>query len=845
MKFTRVTMSSDISYGTLDVHSKGDIVESIPKQFTLEFWMKSKFHPDSTDEKEIFGLYVYEDENVSTSFGKYKNATNIDGSEQELIDTAGISSVIRIYVDADTHNYVFLINNRKVFVLKHKMDNKWNHIALVYDDLNETSCVWYLNGRPILGANMSSNTMKAFKDKKFCRFLWTCYKDDDYVYLYNVNITQNTNNSGNYGIRYNNSFNPLSLSSDYYGLGDVEEDTDPIIIPKMSHATCSFANKYLMYLPCQNYKDEDLGSWQIPISFLNNTVIDQIRRRNFVPQNHQSLGYANNTIDASGSKNWFYIDYDNYYDIGKMLISTNNLSVTSINYSVSNEDHYPWLFGFRLTKNIDFSIYNDGLTIDWFGFYSFGYNNNFLNYTESDLFSSSPFGVFNSVLNKVKPSLGDTIQYSFINNKNTNSTTNNSTFSKSFPSATSVKNIAYSNFARISYPQIQNGNGHHQICHCAIVLPPTKSTEANLNRNIYFYLNGQLLDFNMHSFEWGESRNYMLFMGFQSAFSHLRFTKTCLWGKEYFDPTTDSRLFIQIPDSNRNHENQKRKTDEDNIALLYPVKSPSTIYDRMYSATAYVNLTTDKQKSNFQVENSSTHPSKLMYDGDEKIVATGSQKPTYYQGYPAICSNTYKDYQNIIKFRNHRIEDDDWTVSLWVYPKIQVENEEFFDIFYVSGFGSCGDINNTAYTGKMNGFIGMQVCGNGASVVVTTALANKQAGLYYPYSTNKTTNSYRGGFSYNTIGKYPFVMNDWNNIVVTSQMQKDLTATTHINELHLYLNGAEIYRESNRRFSLLHRLFFYVGAKDAPVKLYFTGIRVNVGEAEHVSNKITDWQSRK
>ena len=951
---------NNVSSGSIDVHFhythsyyQNRKVYTLPDQFTLEYWFKGKFNPDSTTNFNLFDVELYESSNSADMYNSddipdevettiqdsiYSAYTINEDTGQEVLSYSSIKSggpgsdyfpdnstgsngikyvnqrksYIGISYEYDSTErdcfYVFRIGNgtnaQTKKVSKYLIDNKWCHIALVWDNRsnggNGTSVIWYLNGQILFGLNMNSDIVTSFKNKNFCRFLWTLHQGDvlpsglypHYTWLYNISITQNTDYAAGYvlkdtyyGVRYNKNFVPQDLlfkknSNYYYGLAvDNDECMCPIIIPEMAHEKINSEGRYnqRVYLPMNSDAQENLGTYGYTYSYATESIPASVLPCDNMSHYFFDYDYAYNLeytaefpdtteikkkavlipdnaddFSTTGFPNGFTIDF--FCEISTTVQAADvfpfyNIFFTSNDIASVSSDYLPFQFDTlkkdaRSNKrNITFT----NNTTDGFDHYTYGISgkNDSTNATkgtfkafyygsyvtdDSGISSVYPFGEFrilDSVYREVSKST-----YSQIISDSIDDTPSNK--------ATRLFNLNYK----------------QGVYHIALVITP--------DGMVYYYVNGHFVDPYIINFKFTPERSHKLLISGTNVIrrlAHFRITDSPLWGPENFDPTTDTRIFIPNRDEDRNGEDLILENYTDKVfttarcALFYPESnpsSPSSPYSRNYSSGLGIWEDSADQKANFQVEDFSASPDKLTLD--KNITRQGNNKPINLADKPAVCSATYQDYKNIIKFRNHHIEDvKKWLVIVWVYCKKNKEtNFEEHELFYVSGFGQDGRIvddwtnaTNPDYTikyafnnnyGNGNGFIGINIQSNGSLTIVTNNNSNTKNKTMFPWSTSfYTMRNY--GFMKHRIGNAFFNIDDWNQIAISSD--------TESSKVYVHFNGERVYTEPIR-FSYLHRLFLYTGASDFPIKPYFAGLKVlmgTFGRYGNVNEIVTDWKS--
>lgn len=852
MKF--MCLKPDRKTGTIEFFKNPTIIGNsttfpLPNQFTLEFWLKCKFDPNYVgDDLTLFDLWQYDSEEIEKKHpsnipdgvmttiedGTYLIDENSEPIEKIIFTKEGITSYIGIKYhsgeSSSENKYIFNIGTKRVEVFKHEIDNKWNHIALVWDDLNDTSCIFYLNGKVLLGSNMDSENMIEFKNKNFCRFIWTIYNGNidsnkqtqHYVWLYNISFVETTKPTtpNTYeGIRFNGYFDPLSFAYTATNITKFKLNIDnddcmcPIIIPEMAHSNIleSEGIDQLIYLPFTNDFNEDQGSLQL--------------KWNFYDQNKQAK------ITETKLINDYLWDYDYIYNLEYYADFSNGAILEA-------------------DQPIDLSAYKNGITIDAF----------LKIQVDSDNNSIYPFSIIGH--NKSKGSL---IKYSYKTPSNvlesgtatigTFNSNNKSLANTAFPDILR-QHIRYSEASQVydelldttaTSKNLAESKHIRHMYHYALVMKPYDIANPNDSGYIYVFVNGNRINLGLKEFTLESANQLITITGNSSYFglNHFRISDGCIWSDKSFDPTTDTRLFKLDPtNDDKNDPSIIRKdyvdadTNNKHIALYYPeVNADMNPYSRNYSNNLNIWGSSSLQKANFQVEPYSANINDIKLVNVSSL--TSDSKPTSIQGKPAVVTNTYKDCRNIIKFRNHSITNESWTISLWIYLEKQIEGTNYsFDLFYASGFGYDGDVydqlvptNTNSYYGKGNGFIGIIASTKGAVSICTNTLANQQTNQF-PWSTSDYV-MYKYGKYIIRRNEFSFKLNDWNHIGISSDINSK--------NLYIYLNGDKIYTETSRKFSKLHRLFLYTGEIDMPVKPYFAGLRVIMDKVRYNAEKITNY----
>lgn len=208
------------------------VVNAILYDWTLEFWVKCKFAPNTSIEKPIFDYLVF--------------ATHYE--DTTLVTDTTLTSIIRLYFSPeDGHNYVLDVHGQKKIIYRSVLDNRWNHIAIV--QAGATSVIAYVNGNPLVGKNTDQINLTY----KFDRIKFNVYEDDSITYIANINVSD--------APRYNKYFNPFtSLPSSTYGLGITEEGITTLRDLDTNHSDTAETNQ--IYFPFQTFDLEDKGKMQ-------------------------------------------------------------------------------------------------------------------------------------------------------------------------------------------------------------------------------------------------------------------------------------------------------------------------------------------------------------------------------------------------------------------------------------------------------------------------------------------------------------------------------------------------------------------------------------------------------
>lgn len=940
------------SYGTIDLHQNPNItseMKEFPKQFTVEFWIKCKFNPDITaavypnkkiTKFNLFDIYLFNEDATNmypkTGSGYYTSVQIPDGTEStvekneftfdkidestgEIKEKNAIgtknayqslslskSEIGMAYVVDRVSNKTYYEFNIGTYVRqldKFELDNKWNHIAFVWDYLGGTSGIWYVNGNLFMGLNIDDDRVMEWRDRKFARFLWTLHQGtpknnnielyDHYVWLYNLSITEyvaGTSKNTYDGTRFKSNFVPKSfpfknnINFGYALSVDNDESAPPVIDAESKHKVIleNDESRTLVYLPFTDEPTECFG-----LLGINFNKFDHIQND---PQ----------CIESTTMSDYLW-DYDYAYNLGSnTTFITENIAApvsiiadAGIDFDFDKED----------------GNFKDGFTIDFFTevssqkivpgtmFIAHMPNNNIaanstIKANENDVYSDKldisyiyPKGL--TTLANLTASANHTIKpdAEYI------STPINTTINAANALADTVQSI----FSLSSYNQIvaSNDRKDKSIANRSATLLPAVAAKnspvkilplfhGTIHYAVVFknngamkqFINGNMIEYGINNFKMKSTGNSNAFYKFilsntaaYNKITHFRISKGCLWYDRSFDPTTDPNLFKTDTDANRNSIDLYDKTYSDNwnsikVALYYPINNPTVAnhpYARAYSSDIFPQSMDDIYKdglddveigirSNFHVEPYSTNYENIkIEEWDSNIFKNATTKPSiiYNKHYPAVTSNSYKNYKNIIKFRNYHIEDQSWIFIVWVFLKKQIESSSTtkFNLLYVSGFGfdgrDCEENSGTKvvndYRNIGNGFIGIDTNVKGSLYVSGNTPLHKK--VQYPWSTSDYT---MVNYGYTTSHQGKFNLDDWNQIIIESDIEHKY--------VKMYLNGQEIHNEQTRRFSYLHRLFLYTGASDAPLRPYFAGVKVVVGNEvvglTNNKNQIPNWIDR-
>lgn len=312
MGYLTINPDSTENKGTFKIKTDQNIYN-----FTLEFWIKCKFD-DSTEIRNIFEMILLNtDNNEETVLFKIYNS--IKDNRDSIND-----KYYTFELDEDT------IEDVPVY----KMNNKWSHIAIVFDQ--STSFAVYLDGALVLAKN--SIDITGILEFPFSEFKFHSYnKNIGYVYFYNINITK--------AIRYSQLISDMDdiMKSSTYGLkSGLSEETSTNVF-KLDVNIDKDDEDMVLYLPFQ----EDLGV---------NKVTEEI-----VPMSSNTSVVALQALTSDD----YYEMYDNNYDLQIAGVNNSSSAAAIFGYSLDGlADEEEWtldLFYKNTNSNTnDFAKISDG-----------------------------------------------------------------------------------------------------------------------------------------------------------------------------------------------------------------------------------------------------------------------------------------------------------------------------------------------------------------------------------------------------------------------------------------------------------------------------------------------------
>lgn len=247
---------------------------------------------------------------------------------------------------------------------------------------------------------------------------------------------------------------------------------------------------------------------------------------------------------------------------------------------------------------------------------------------------------------------------------------------------------------------------------------------------------------------------------------------------EDFDPLQE--LFIYDQDIMTYLNSQKQLLSISNILLKYPIKNPQTIYDIAYS-------------NNTQIQFKPEYDTTKYVDYDTYYILQENNFPTEYNGYYPVFSAVNNVEGNDIKFRINKLAEINYSVSCWIYIKINKESEVYQDLLYISG---------------INNFVGVQASPNGNIKIVHH---NSQR-----YSTETRTSADNSDCEENI---YP-IENIQNHWVYFEFQHVNSKMTVKVNSNVI----KEIEEYSNK---YLHRIILTIGARRTnSITPYYLGLTV-------------------
>lgn len=227
MKYIIVESKEVGNIGTIKAYLKEN--KTFPKNFTLEFFLNIKFEQKSTTDIPIF--------------------------EYELLNDSQEVVPVKIYLERNSSNFVFVIDDKSTKIFYSIFNKLWNHIAMTYSRPN--SIIFYLNGELLIGKNTDKMN---FIDYTFKDFLFHVYSASNKFNITGIKIYDH--------IRYGGKFIPIYPDTTPSVI-EVLEDTGKFVVEINNSGIDSIkdtltdfnstSDRNLMYLPMKESVIKDTG----------------------------------------------------------------------------------------------------------------------------------------------------------------------------------------------------------------------------------------------------------------------------------------------------------------------------------------------------------------------------------------------------------------------------------------------------------------------------------------------------------------------------------------------------------------------------------------------------------